>query len=184
MSEFKPWPKTPRLFREVTITEKLDGTNAAIIISEDGTEVAAQSRSRIITPEDDHFGFAAWVYANAGALVDTLGPGHHYGEWWGSGIQRGYGLPKGDRRFSLFNTKRWDAVNTAAVDGLEVVPILYQGPFSTEKVHGAVHHLRSFGSMASLGFMRPEGVVVYHSASNQVFKVTLEKDDEPKGRAA
>ena len=31
--EFKEWPKTPRLLRNITITEKIDGTNAAIGIA-------------------------------------------------------------------------------------------------------------------------------------------------------
>src|SRR5882762_4949927 len=54
--------------------------------------VYAQSRKRIITPEQDNFGFARWVYDNAETLVHDLGEGLHFGEWWGSGIQRGYGL--------------------------------------------------------------------------------------------
>lgn len=38
---------------------KLDGTNAAIQFK-DG-KIQAQSRSRMITPEDDNYGFARWV---------------------------------------------------------------------------------------------------------------------------
>lgn len=30
----------------------------------------------------------------------------------------------------------------------------------------------------------PEGVIVFHSAANLCFKKTLEKDEEPKTRAA
>lgn len=29
---FQPWPKTPRLFREIVVTEKIDGTNAQVFI--------------------------------------------------------------------------------------------------------------------------------------------------------
>jgi hypothetical protein len=29
--------------------------------------------------------------------------------------------------------------------------------------------------------MKPEGIVVYHTASRSLFKVTLEKDESPKG---
>lgn len=32
--EFKPFPKMPRLSRECIITEKIDGTNASILITE------------------------------------------------------------------------------------------------------------------------------------------------------
>ena len=111
---FKAWPKIPRLENEVYhITEKIDGTNGAIIIQdcavEDGKILArvsgfyiwAQSRTRLITPENDNFGFAAWVKANAEQLINDLGEGYHYGEWWGQGINRGYGLDH--KRFSLFN---------------------------------------------------------------------------------
>ena len=52
------------------------------------------------------FGFARWVETNRERLITLLGPGLHFGEWWGSGIQRGYGLTKGDKRFSLFNVER------------------------------------------------------------------------------
>ena len=30
MHEFVEWPKTKRLFRDIVVTEKLDGTNSAI----------------------------------------------------------------------------------------------------------------------------------------------------------
>jgi len=61
---FREWPKIARLSREIIVTEKLDGTNAQIIISDDGTQIAAASRTRLITPEDDNFGFAGWVERN------------------------------------------------------------------------------------------------------------------------
>ncbi len=48
MEEFIKYPKTPRLFREIIVTEKLDGTNAQIVVNEDGT-VQAGSRNRWIT---------------------------------------------------------------------------------------------------------------------------------------
>lgn len=41
-----------------------------------------------------------------------------------------------------------------------------------------------YGSFAAPGFMRPEGIIVYHSASGHVFKVLLEDDDRPKGLVA
>ena len=36
MTEFQPFPKIPRLSREIVITEKIDGTNAQILITDDG----------------------------------------------------------------------------------------------------------------------------------------------------
>lgn len=186
MIEFKAWPKIARLNRDVVITEKIDGTNAAVIVDEDGVTVGAQSRNRLITPDQDNAGFAAWVYANAAGLADVLGPGHHFGEWWGSGIQRGYGLKKGERWFSLFNTSRWDDQydhEKWEPLGLGIVPILYEGPFSELFVSRSLAELKHGGSLANHGFMNPEGIVLYHKAANQMFKVTLEGDAAPKALA-
>lgn len=179
MIEFQAWPSTPRLYRDCTITEKIDGTNACVVVGEDG-EVAAQSRKRLITPDDDNAGFARWVYDYAGSLRTALGPGYHYGEWYGSGIQRGYGLT--EKRFALFNVDRWQAVaeDLEAVPGLEVVPELATGRFADEMIDDVLAGLRWAGSVAAPGFRRPEGIVVWHHAARQAFKVLLENDDVPK----
>lgn len=171
--EFQGFPKLSRLYREITITEKLDGTNAAVYI--DGDTVLAQSRTRWITPQDDNFGFARWVNENAQQLK-LLGNGRHFGEWWGEGIQRRYGI-KG-KRFSLFNTSRWATEWPSCCD---VVPVLYQGKFCTDNIEQCLSELHTKGSVASPGFMRPEGVVIYHSSSNQSFKVTLQGDGHKNG---
>ena len=44
--------------------------------------------------------------------------------------------------------------------------------------------LRERGSYAAPGFMKPEGVVVFHTAGNVGFKKTIEKDELPKALAA
>lgn len=200
--EFQAWPKTARLFRDMTITEKIDGTNAAIVVSEVDRHdantasayladydayytVAAQSRKRLITPEADNFGFAAWVYANAADLVALLGTGLHFGEWWGSGIQRGYGLAAGERRFSLFNTDRYEEVYRQ-VGGIwvEPVPVLYQGPFDTTAASCMLGRLAEYGSEAAPGFANAEGICVYHHASRQVLKATLDANDAGKWEGA
>ncbi len=174
VAAFEAFPKLARLYRDCTITEKIDGTNACVIVTADG-EVAAQSRTRLITPADDNFGFAAWVATNKAELL-KLGPGHHYGEWWGAGIQRKYGQTQ--RRFSLFNAARWGDGRPACCD---VVPTLYRGLFCGEAVAGTLFALGVRGSAAAPGFMRPEGIVVWHEAARQLFKVTCENDESPKG---
>lgn len=74
--EFKSWGKIPRAIGEgVTITEKLDGTNACVVI-QDGVIAGVQSRNRFITPEDDNYGFARWVSENEHELL-KLGEGYH-----------------------------------------------------------------------------------------------------------
>jgi len=179
MSEFLVFPKMARLSRDVVITEKIDGTNAQILITEDN-DVLVGSRKRWITPEDDNFGFARWVEENKEDLL-KLGVGRHFGEWWGSGIQRGYNLQKGEKRFSLFNTLRWgdDLVRPLCCS---IVPVLYEGIFDTKEVDKCIEDLKINGSYASSGFMNPEGVVVFHIAGNVGFKKTIEKDTIPKSQ--
>lgn len=179
LDEFVEFPKIARLSREVIITEKIDGTNAQVCVTEDG-RVLAGSRTRWITPAADNFGFAMWVQANADALRG-LGPGRHYGEWWGAKIGRRYGLT--ERRFSLFNVTRWaDDADVPRPACCHIVPVLYRGPFSTVIVDGILDGMRVSGSMAAPGFMQPEGVVIFHIAGNVGFKKTLEKDEQWKGQ--
>jgi hypothetical protein len=188
--KFIEFPKIARLSREIIITEKIDGTNGVIYVGEDGTLMAG-SRSQWLTTRAkggaDNFSFAAWVEANADELR-KLGPGRHFGEWWGSGIQRGYGLPRGEKRFSLFNVTRWsdEIGNETAASRpacCHVVPVLHRGPFNTTDIDGVLSALRTAGSQAAPGFMRPEGVVVFHPQGNVGFKKTIERDEEWKGKS-
>lgn len=177
MSEYPEFPKIPRLKRSCFITEKIDGTNAQIFIDEAGVMLVG-SRTRWITPESDNFGFAAWAHEHREEL-QQLGPGHHYGEWWGAGIQRRYGLT--EKRFSLFNVDRWQDGRQPRPACCGVVPLMFAGDFTTDAVDTQIQRLRNHGSLAAPGFMKPEGVVVYHAATRGYFKVTLEKDAEHKG---
>lgn len=174
---FKEWPKISRLNREIVITEKIDGTNAAIVIGNNG-EIAAQSRNQMLI-DKDNAGFKAWVMANQNFLIETLGPGHHFGEWWGKGIQRGYNQQT--KIFSLFNVDRWSALSES--DGnLRRVPILgMYNTFDSNIINGWITELKLYGSKASPGFMNPEGIVVFHTASNLCYKVTCKNDEKPKG---
>lgn len=190
MKDFLEFPKIPRLSREMIITEKIDGTNAQILITELG-EVFAGSRNRWLTPQDDNFGFAKWVEDNKQEVL-KLGVGRHFGEWWGSGIQRGYGLQNGEKRLSIFNVGRWclfgQEPKSFGVNKMQdilphcigLVPILYEGIFDTNKVNEVLSDLRTNGSRAADGFMNPEGVIMYHIAANQYFKKTIHKDEEHK----
>lgn len=214
--EFQSFNKLARLNREIVITEKLDGTNAQILIvpttelnagssypdatyvgdfSEPGSvAIFAGSRNRWITPGNDNYGFAGWVRANAEELK-KLGPGRHFGEWWGNGIQRNYGLKT--KRFSLFNVARWVSNwNSSHTPGVmsqnasgecnpgpaccHVVPTLGRGMMSTHNIDVGLRRLRATGSAAAPGFLDPEGIVIYHTAAKTLFKVTLKNDDKPK----
>lgn len=211
--EFQEFPKMARLSREMIVTEKIDGTNAQVHIvgNPDGfyTEkypdasviakgtcggepavILAGSRSRYITPQDDNFGFAAWVRDHAQELFG-LGFGRHFGEWWGAGIQRKYGLQ--ERRWSLFNVSRWclhgqspqrvpsadpriEKYQEPLPECCGLVPVLHRGRFSVLQCDMALDELMIGGSKAEPGFMNPEGIVVFHIAGNVGFKKTLGSD--------
>lgn len=190
--EFVKFGKIPRLAREVIVTEKLDGTNGQILIKDTG-EILIGSRNRWITTEDDHHGFARWATEHKDELL-MLGPGRHYGEWWGAGINRGYGLPKGEKRFSLFNVIRWCKHNKepqliesddppktwkyqqVLPECCNLVSVLWRGIFNTEIIEMCLEDLKLNGSVAVPGYMNPEGVVIYHIAGNVLFKKTLGND--------
>lgn len=176
MIPFTPFPKIARYSRDVIVTEKIDGTNAQIYIDETGKIISAGSRTRWITVHEDNFGFARWVEDNKEELL-KLGPGSHFGEWWGRGIQRGYGLT--ERRFSLFNTYRWGGLWRPTCCG--VVPVLYEGPMDKCDLAHLTIQLSMNGSVAAPGFMEPEGVILFHTASSSFFKKTCKKDEKPKG---
>lgn len=207
--QFEAFPKIARLKRELIITEKLDGTNAQVAIfslatpelfeaakadpycialthgkanGDVPTALYVGSRTRWIAPEGmpglgkgcDNFGFARWVVDNL-AEIEKLGHGRHYGEWYGGNIQRGYGLT--EKRFALFNTGRWGAHNPETPACCKVVTRL-----NTQDPDEAIAILRMQGSQHVPGWMAPEGIVVYHTASRTQFKMTLEKDAEGKER--
>jgi len=193
MSElkFEGMEKIGRMKRECTITEKIDGTNAQILFDEDGNLLVG-SRKREIWPEGtegkpkgcDNTGFARWVYDNRDELFEFLGQGRHFGEWCGGKIQRGYGIK--ERKFLLFNSGRFgegkqEIPEGLVESGLGVVPILYQGVFTTDAIDDVMDDLKATGSHFVVGFMNPEGIVVYHHAIRRNFKITFEHDGTGKG---
>lgn len=206
MIEFQAFDKIPRYRREIALTEKLDGTNAAVVwvpaglgdthtdqvvlankhlFDQHGTDLGphwllAQSRQRFITPgrvkaKNDNYSFAQWVDDHADELT-KLGPGYHYGEWWGYGIQRGYGMA--EKHFSLFNVSRWADGKQERPACCDVVPLI--GYFTPNNIEEQVEILRARGSYAAPGYMKPEGVILWHSQSKNYFKVLLEGDDVSK----
>lgn len=169
--EFKEWPKIPRENPfTVTITEKIDGTNACIVI-QDGKIVAVQSRNRFITPEEDNYGFAGWVERNSDQL-ETMGDGYHYGEWAGLGIQ---GDPHriGEKKFFLFNTFRWNALNPNLPLCCNVVPVLFQGEMKADTIPSLLKQLSEREDQDS------EGVIVYYHAFSKYTKHTIKT---PQGK--
>ena len=195
-TDFEKFPKISRLSRECIISEKIDGTNAQILITPDG-KMLVGSRRKWLTLNQDNAGFAHWAHEHQDELR-TLGVGRHFGEWWGQGIRRKYGMT--EKRFSLFNLTRWclhgetpEVIPSADPRIIKIqdvlppcchlVPMLRRGEFSTTMVESALHELREGGSVAAPGYMNPEGVVIFHIAGNVCFKKTLDSDGVPKGKA-
>lgn len=174
MIDFIGFPKIGRLLRNCVVTEKLDGTNAQIYITECG-QFLTGSRNRWITPEDDNYGFSRWAHENREELME-LGVGQHFGEWWGNGIQRRYAQDA--KKFSLFNAGRWNQDNKPGC--CEVVPILYEGIYDSSEIQRVFLELQKTGSVAAPGYMNPEGIIVYHSATQTLFKQTFEHDAKGK----
>lgn len=176
--EFVGFPKISRLSREIVITEKIDGTNASVTITEDG-QFLTGSRTQWITPDKDNYGFSKWAHDHKDELIAGLGVGTHFGEWWGQGIQRKYNLE--EKRWSLFNVSKWGESRPACC---HVVPVLWRGVFSQTEIERCLQSLKEAGSVAAPGFMNPEGVVIFHTAGNHLYKKTLDKYDEWKGKHA
>jgi RNA ligase len=71
---------------------KLHGSNCAVQITPAGP--VAQSRNQLLTVEQDHKGFAAWVVSRA-AYWEKIAPGLVvFGEWCGPGVEKGTALSK------------------------------------------------------------------------------------------
>jgi hypothetical protein len=197
---FEEFPKIPRLKREVVITEKVDGANGQITFFELADEALLSaatadpfclrvipgatdgdtalglyvgSRNRWCRPEKglDNFGIASWVLDNLEDLI-KLGPGRHFGEWYGLGIQRGYDLP--NKRFALFNVARWNPQNPNKPTCCEVVPILARGEQIDDDA--VMQALNDEGSVMVPGYRHPEGIIVFHTASRQMYKRTFAQD--------
>lgn len=173
--QFTEFPKIPRWSRRIIVTEKIDGTNGVVYVFPDG-RVIAGSRTSWITLEQDNHGFATWVKTREGMLQE-LGVGCHHGEWWGNGINRGYGLAQGDKRWSLLNSTKWKDIRPACCG---VVPILYDGMMSEVAILNCLVKLKNEGSVAAKGFLKPEGVVIYHVQGNLFLKKTIDHDEQPK----
>jgi len=198
--EFRGFKKIARLSRDIIITEKIDGTSGLIYIDEKNN-IFVGSRNQwlwgSIEPDKmiNNHGFGVWAHRNQDELRQ-LGKGYHYGEWWGKGIQRGYGLE--EKRFSLFNVSRWCMWNETpklisvdpktnaekyqdkAPQCCYIVPVLYNGMFDMLAIGLCLERLALEGSVASPGFAPAEGIVIFHTHAGIMFKKTLVGDEKGK----
>jgi hypothetical protein len=183
MTEFKAWPKIPRIKGlPVVITEKVDGTNACVIV-EGGKVVGCQSRNNLLahnntgelTIVQDNMGFAQWVVGNQASLVE-LGDGYHYGEWAGPGIQNNPHKLE-TKKFFLFNTGRWNNENKPHV--CDVVPVLHRGKWDADDIDSLMHWLDQGFNAGQLCTDYAEGIIIYFESLNTYAKHTLKS---PEGK--
>jgi hypothetical protein len=171
----------------MTITEKIDGTNALVEVRkvEPGFESIPPGATRIeVTdysvenPTTNHFQIRAgsrtrWLLPNS---VQKNGDNFGFAEWvrlnaldlvrLGEGKHYGewWGAGIGRRYdldykvFSLFNTFRPAESLPSCV---RQVPVLYKGPVDFAEVGEAEVKLFHGGSVAAPGFMKPEGLIVW-----------------------
>jgi tRNA-binding EMAP/Myf-like protein len=135
---------------------KVDGTNGAIHALPGG--FAAQSRTRILTPAEDNYGFATWVHAQANrwsaGLHARLGRAVVYGEWCGRGIQKRTAISRVERNvFAVFAVQLGDP--TRDTTRLVVDPQRLQALLPA---HPDVFVLPWHGEPAVLDFADPEAL--------------------------
>ena len=172
--EFKPFPKIERLEKaQISISQKLNGTNASVCIYEEDGEIKLKcgSRTRWIYPGDDNFGFAAFVDQHKEVFIEKLGLGHHFGEWVGPGINSGEGLT--ERKFVLFSW--WKEFPHGLPPQTEVVPLLYNGKLDYKIIDEVMKDLKTNGSKFVEGFMRPEGIVI--NLAGKLYKNVFEAEE-------
>ena len=181
------------------ISEKIDGTNGLIEIQNKANNsntgsmiVKFGSRNRYISFSDDNAGFANFfrhyekkfknmakeIIAssyNEDSQTDEIPTENYplriYGEWFGKGIQRGYGLK--DKFFMPFSTFYAEKLIEYQVPNIVKPNIMYTGKFSQEIADTCMQTLTN-GSLIIPEFKRPEGIVIHFPKYNFRLKQTFE----------
>ena len=106
--KYKPAYNLPTLTFEGTV--KLHGSNSSVVIGKD--EIRFQSRNKVITPENDNYGFARWAsdidWRKVISNVNYDGDNELiilYGEWCGQGVQSGVAISEMKTRFVIFSIR-------------------------------------------------------------------------------
>lgn len=154
---------------------KLDGTNAAVQIASNN-EVIYQSRERIITPEEDNYGFASWASKEKDNWISVANNIRYftgnenanvtiYGEWAGPGIQKNVAvsqIPK--KHFFIFAI----VIDDVAIIGNDVF-FLVMPEFMTSDTVRLVPNQNKF----SINMTNPIEVV----EKMEAYMLEIEKED-------
>jgi len=108
-------------------TVKLHGTNASIVLHEDGTH-QVQSKNNVI--DKGHFGFVNFVNDNIDLIKSNIKnlpktyPMTIFGEWCGEGIQKGVALSQLPKMFVVFAISYGEGENVVRQDHNKLDDIL------------------------------------------------------------
>lgn len=169
--EFKKFGKLAHLDNiRVRITQKIDGTNAQIVISPEG-ELLACSKNRVLTEHSDNYNFYKFCMENKQVLIDFLGVGRHYGEWAGPKINSGEGLT--ENTLVLFDYWKYKD-QQMPLEQLTHVPILLDQTLDHVLMYDAINttnrDLQLKGSKLVPGFMDVEGMVLQIGSQSMKYR--------------
>ena len=123
----------------ITITEKIDGANASIAVGDDGKLIAFSRRNQL-TPESTLQGFYEFVQTLDSSIIScVLGTRYiFFGEWL---VKHSIKYPENKMKqfyvFDVWDTEieqylPWEQTKQMAeFCGLNLVPLFYDGPFTT-----------------------------------------------------
>lgn len=147
----------------ITITEKIDGANASIVVNEDGT-LTACSRRNELNQDNTLQGFYGFVQTLDASIVSAALTSRYilFGEWL---VKHTIRYPEDKMKqfyvFDVYDTETeqympWDFTKQIAeFIGLKTVPLFYDGPFISWE------HIYSFvGKTEMGGEPTGEGVVI------------------------
>jgi len=157
---------------------KLHGSCAGIQLFTDG-RIVPQSRTRVLDPEDDNMGFARWTvsmydyFSQVRARANELGYDHVviFGEWSGSGINKGVAISKIDRKIL--------AVFAVQIGGLDTPAKLDINGTSIRKLfpeHDDVFVLPWLGDALMLDFSNKEQLERQAEKINQLVESVETRD--------
>lgn len=156
-------------------TVKLHGTNAGVTFDKNG-DLWAQSRSRVITPDNDNMGFAFFVESKKETFKEFIKNIDFkdydfitiFGEWCGANIQGGVALTKLTKRFVIFDVKL-----SSSNEDIKSIYLQQDQIKLLKSVDNNIFNIYDFPTyLITVDFNRPELV------QNQIIDLTLAVEEE------
>lgn len=190
----------------ITITEKIDGANASIVVNEDGT-LTACSRRNELTPQSNLQGFYEYVQKLDAGIVSAALTTRYilFGEWL---VKHTIRYPEDKMKqfyvFDVYDTETeqympWEFTKQIAeFIGLKTVPLFYDGPFTSwEDIYALVGKTEMGGEPTGEGIViksqdrldnkfsgTPEYVKIVAKEFSEVHQSKPQKEIDPEKLAA